>query len=269
MASCTDYCTTILANCSGNNAQYGGADPMVSCMASCQAFPTGTAADMSGNTRGCRVYHAGAAAADAALHCPHAGAGGGGACGNPCDHYCDVVADACSTEYATRDACMTACADILTDPTNETATAGDTLQCRIYHAQAAQNDPATHCAHVGVMSAPCSDMLPDTANNPCTMASDFVSKNSSGSPVQVATTSLPTNAYTPKCLKVRAGTQVTIDASVVHPLKGINANSPWETMSYTTAQTRTLSTAGVYPYYCTNHGSPTGTGMAGAVWVVP
>jgi hypothetical protein len=36
--------------------------------------------DTGGDTRECRIYHLGAAAGDAALHCPHASSDGGGVC---------------------------------------------------------------------------------------------------------------------------------------------------------------------------------------------
>jgi hypothetical protein len=35
---------------------------------------------VGGHTIGCHTYHAMAAANDEALHCPHAGPGGGGVC---------------------------------------------------------------------------------------------------------------------------------------------------------------------------------------------
>ena len=48
--------------------------------------------DTTGNTIGCRLYHAGAAAADPVLHCPHAGPTGGNVCGSWCDNYCQLMA---------------------------------------------------------------------------------------------------------------------------------------------------------------------------------
>src|SRR5262245_2561842 len=76
--NCTDYCNIIMGNCTMGNAQYSGMDQ---CVASCKAFKVGTAMDTSGNTLGCRQYHAGAAAGDPNTHCPHAGPGGDGMCG--------------------------------------------------------------------------------------------------------------------------------------------------------------------------------------------
>ncbi len=91
--TCANYCALIGANCTAANAMYGGA---AECMASCMHFPAGTAADMSGNTLGCRIYHADAAATNASLHCRHAGPGGDGACGMNCEGFCAVALGSCA-----------------------------------------------------------------------------------------------------------------------------------------------------------------------------
>ena len=57
--SCATYCADIMANCTGTNQQYIN---LASCTRSCPGFPVGTSADTSGNTLGCRAYHATAAA---------------------------------------------------------------------------------------------------------------------------------------------------------------------------------------------------------------
>jgi hypothetical protein len=70
---CATYCTTYLANCMADlNAYADEAD----CLTQCAEWYPGTATDTAGDTVGCREYHAGAAVADAMLHCPHAGPGG-------------------------------------------------------------------------------------------------------------------------------------------------------------------------------------------------
>src|SRR5262245_47367893 len=79
--TCTNYCTKITANCTGANQQF---DMMAQCMSSCAHLPMGTAADMSGNTLGCHIYHATAAMANPGVHCVHAGPGGAGMCGANC-----------------------------------------------------------------------------------------------------------------------------------------------------------------------------------------
>ncbi len=76
---CAGYCTFITTTCTAANAQY---TDMADCMTRCTAagWTAGVATDTSGNTLGCRIYHATAAQADAAMHCPHAGYIGGGVC---------------------------------------------------------------------------------------------------------------------------------------------------------------------------------------------
>src|ERR1700759_3504939 len=74
--ACSTYCTEIQNNCTGANAQYAD---MAQCMAACASFAVGTSTvtDMSGNTLGCRIYHAGSPSMMAATtHCPDAGPGG-------------------------------------------------------------------------------------------------------------------------------------------------------------------------------------------------
>lgn len=75
--TCADYCTDYFANCTKDLNLY--ADE-ADCAAQCAAWYPGTLADTVGDTVGCRLYHSGAAMADAATHCPHAGPGGGGVC---------------------------------------------------------------------------------------------------------------------------------------------------------------------------------------------
>lgn len=83
-------------------------------------------------------------------------------------------------------------------------------------------------------------------------------------------------AYTPKCIKVAAGTNVTFQGSFVqHPMiGGYVTGSPNPASSgpfvpaTTTGTTKTfaMSTAGTFPYYCQLHAL---AGMTGAVFVVP
>ena len=81
------------------------------------------------------------------------------------------------------------------------------------------------------------------------------------------------NGYTPKCLKIKAGTTVTIQASGAHPLQGqadvAGVANPFRTESAkTTPQTHTLSDVGFYGYFCVAHGFENGRGMAGSIQVV-
>lgn len=149
--SCTAYCTTITANCTGANQQFSGMDQ---CMNSCKAFPVGTAADKAGNTLGCRTYHAGAAKADAATHCVHSGPGGAATCGDNCDGFCQIAMMYCTAAnmapvYATLADCKTACAAFPdTAKFNVTDTAlqeQKQVACLLYHVQEASAAPADHC----------------------------------------------------------------------------------------------------------------------------
>ena len=75
--------------------------------------------------------------------------------------------------------------------------------------------------------------------------------------------------YAPKCIQIKAGQSVNIAASSVHPLKpGPQAGNPIPAMS-TSPVMVTFNVEGVFGYFCMNHGAVNGTGMAGAIQVVP
>ena len=146
---CEAYCSQMAFNCGGEVAVFPG-EP--DCMAACAAFPDDGAFNaIDGNSVQCRIYHASfPAAQDAMTHCGHASPNGGETCGTLCDAYCDQVLTNCAELYANEDECMTSCEAF---PTNGDyyATAGDNVQCRIYHASfPAAADAATHCPHADV-----------------------------------------------------------------------------------------------------------------------
>lgn len=165
---CASYCSSIMTNCTGTNAQFSGMD---TCMGFCAAYPAGTAADTSGDTLGCRTYHAGAAAgsaANATTHCPHAGPTGGdkdpkgtaGICGEPCTAFCEAAAKICPTTFADMTVCKTACdgfkADTAAYSISDTMT--NDMGCRFYHLSAASASTAaatTHCPHIATVSTQC------------------------------------------------------------------------------------------------------------------
>ena len=77
-------------------------------------------------------------------------------------------------------------------------------------------------------------------------------------------------AYSPKCLKVKAGQMVTFQGGFgVHPLAQACGPAQVITNGTGTQTAFTFSVAGTYGFYCTLHGSAAGTGMAGALLVVP
>jgi len=184
----TKYCTDIIAHCTGENAQYPTATAMDQCLGTAATWPVGHTGDATGNTLGCREYHAGAlAVSDPATHCIHAGPGGdqmknAGTCGDPCTSFCTLQIGTCGSidtpvtgitpQYQNIAACMTACANFDKDHLyvlNKTPAtpSGNSLACRLYHATNAalyrkRNDLPTASAHCGHAAA--------TPTGPCSAA---------------------------------------------------------------------------------------------------
>lgn len=223
----------------GNNYQY---TDMGVCMKSCAAFPVGTDADTSGNTLGCRIYHAGASAGTGApTHCPHAGPSGGGLCGSYCEAYCNLTSLACTgsnalsfTDYAT---CFAICNNTY-DQSGKTLpldTSGATVQCKIYHATVAANsttNAATHCPHTS-----------QTGEGHC------------GTPCE-------NYCYTNQKTGCTGGNTVT--ASECMALCAELPNGPFNDVSGNSVQCRTYhwGVASTAPTHCP-HGTPSGGGVCG------
>ena len=155
--TCADYCAVVTTACTGEYAQY---EDEAACLTYCEtsaALPLGTSDDTSGNTVGCRMYHAGVAATDtgdgsaAGLHCPHAGPTGANVCGTWCDNYCHLAMGNCTDGdvlFESADACETVCAGYAADGEAGDA-GGDSVQCRIYHLGVAgtPDGASVHCPH--------------------------------------------------------------------------------------------------------------------------
>jgi hypothetical protein len=167
------YCDTIMANCTGANAQYPS---MAQCLATAAGFTLGAAStEMAGDTLGCRIYHAQNAMVvnDPVTHCPHAGPAGAkvdaaaGVCSvTPCEAFCNLNAKTCGTDaapitgvtnrYASVDACKTACGTFskVVQYTLPVPNA-NTMACRVFHLTNAALYKAepnvgmqnTHCGH--------------------------------------------------------------------------------------------------------------------------
>ncbi len=169
--TCDFYCSTIATNCIGQNLEY---TDTATCLAMCAVFDPGFPSDTMQNSLGCRIYHSMAAAGDPDVHCRHAGPTGAGTCGtDPCQAFCELDTALCgstsSPPYTGEIDCDQKCdmgADAgygyLTtgDAGDISFQAGDTLNCRIYHLEAAYepNNPqavATHCPHTAEVSAVC------------------------------------------------------------------------------------------------------------------
>ena len=160
--TCADYCASRVTNCG---------DDMAVCTATCglatgAGLLAGAWSDTGGNTLGCRIYHSGVAAGDnTSTHCGHSNLfGGTSADGFPCTNslvepYCGLMMANCTganSQFADGAACWAAAGSVPDDSTTPWPTAGDSIQCRIYHAEvaASSGDPGTHCPHAGG-AAPC------------------------------------------------------------------------------------------------------------------
>jgi plastocyanin len=108
---------------------------------------------------------------------------------------------------------------------------------------------------------------------PCTSESQYVTGTTVNFP-----TSATDFSYSPKCLKVQAGTTVTFSGDFgTHPLlpsthRGAQTGSPITPVTSLpdggTAKDFTFSTPGFYAYFCAEHDlNDTGNFMDGVVWV--
>jgi hypothetical protein len=157
--SCDNYCSTINTACTGTpNAQYGFID-LTDCLTYCNAVGwTAGTQGQTGNTLACRVDHAvnaSVSAAQATIHCPHAGPTGGTVCGGYCESYCELALEACTGAnqiFASAGECTTACntlaANNVPPGSDGNLKTGNSLQCRIWHLAVARvSNPQIHCFH--------------------------------------------------------------------------------------------------------------------------
>lgn len=155
---CQTYCDTIAASCTGEFAQYTSA---TTCRELCLLLPPGTPDDQIGNTVGCRLHQAELAVevGEPDQHCTEAGPGGNGVCGQNCEAYCVGLEQACSARFGGafdgQADCVQAC-ELLPDEVRFHAgiSAGNSIQCRLWHLSAASVDPSAHCGHA-LGEAPC------------------------------------------------------------------------------------------------------------------
>jgi len=160
---CNIYCDkyTLGCNAAVNNFSTSYLNNL-DCMQHCMSFPLGTPLDVSGDTFYCRQYHVSVAISTgpAATHCPHSfalstnsnsfTANTAAPCGSPCDHYCDQMLSSCASVFADRPTCLNACYSYSNSTGQYGVTTGNSLFCRIYHANAAVYVSATtHCSYAG------------------------------------------------------------------------------------------------------------------------
>lgn len=155
---CNAYCSKVLKNCTGVNAEYTN---MNVCLSFCRHFDVGRPGDESGNSLACRVFHAAATDRDPNTHCRHAGPLGGTHCGDVCSSFCLLTFAVCSSRppYASEAECRALCP---TFPYIATPDAGDlfeedgtSVNCRLWHLQSAVSAPETHCSHTSLSNVHC------------------------------------------------------------------------------------------------------------------
>jgi hypothetical protein len=125
-ALCREYCSKVMANCKGENSVYEGS---ATCLAVCKVLPEGKAGNDNGNTVRCRLHQAEVL------------------CSDNCDGYCSIM-QSVSDDYGSLEACKTAC-NAVPDlgGYNTSHSAGDSVQCRLWHVSAAADEPNPHCLH--------------------------------------------------------------------------------------------------------------------------
>ena len=165
---CDQYCDSIVASCTGPNQEYiDGA----TCRVFCQVFDPGPQGDTTSDSLACRMHYAALATKDPNLHCKHAGPLGTGTCGkSQCAAYCSLNVGICNTlnqtpAYTSEADCIAACMvfPYKSGSGDIELTTGDTLNCRMYHLEAAANPDnptasATHCPHTQPVTSHCSDL---------------------------------------------------------------------------------------------------------------
>jgi plastocyanin len=127
-------------------------------------------------------------------------------------------------------------------------------------------------ADAGNVDGGTTDGGPDTS---CTAdyagCTTFEDHTASGDPRTITFGGTAGNAYVPKCMQVKVGQTVTFSGDFsFHPLQpACGPAIPSVSPVSATEATVTFDTAGNYGYFCTRHGTAAGTGMAGAIEVVP
>ena len=185
---CPTYCAEISANCTGTNAQY--ADDQA-CRHACEKFPVGasTVTDMSGNTLGCRIYHAGAPSkVSPETECPRAGPAGDLITAGPgapaycsggdfCTTFCTLEIAACGSlnaplptnpsdstnnnpvyQYVNMANCLSHCPDFDQTHIYSPTAVGDSFACRLAQAITAlvsiTPGATMHCSSTGIDQDP-------------------------------------------------------------------------------------------------------------------
>lgn len=159
---CERYCAVMAANCSGVNLKY--ITPSV-CVSMCSQLDPGIEGDVGGPSIACRAtYAAKAATEDPVVNCERAGPLTAGPCNDdPCRAFCTLDVSYCPMAYKDADACVATCDTLKSTYDPSLQIAGDqqrnTLNCRLYHLQAAfvnSNAQMVHCMHTSAKNLVCS-----------------------------------------------------------------------------------------------------------------
>jgi hypothetical protein len=170
-AQCTNYCNTIMANCTGVNQQYAD---MANCLKVCSYIPAGAPTDQNVHSVGCLTNAAKGATANATMSqsaCFQAGPLTYGTCGNDCDTFCSVVSNNCPTAYKSMQDCEDTCGQFsrqvtfgmpgtygtMFTPGMDSNMTKDTLECRAYHLiiKGLPGALTAECPNAANMSAAC------------------------------------------------------------------------------------------------------------------
>lgn len=155
---CATYCNLMVAaNCTGNSGEpvRNQFADMTGCMNACgnANWPQGGVTNASGNSLGCRIYHAGVAnTTGQSVHCGHAGFTGGNACGSYAENYCHYLTTCGSGAPATGCEALQADLNGTDAPFVDAAQSGkDDKTCRMYHLSVGYSTAASitdiHCSH--------------------------------------------------------------------------------------------------------------------------
>jgi len=180
-SDCEEYCSTVQEACEGSDVY----EDESACRKACAAFPKHSK-DSRANTLACRLKNAGFALdaddeIERAGSCEAAGPGGGEDCIDAdsktnCDGYCTLVWDACQSikttlGFGSQPECVQQCAALdVAEGGYRVATAkdsGDTLDCRLYYANAAFADP-NNCESATMRPDPEGACAPSEKLNPPT-----------------------------------------------------------------------------------------------------
>jgi hypothetical protein len=262
------HCNTIQTACTGGFAQY---NDKAQCTASFTAFPDGTAqASNAANDRGCRQYHAQAAASGVGNeHCFHGGPSGLRVCGGgngTRDSWriltgvanCQIAANNGTWVKASVDAAFNnwARADvdavIPASTANYTvAAAGDTEFCRLYHLTVASVD-ASHCEHGSIPSSTCFDGATPGVGAVCRMI--LAGCGTSGANSAYADAASCATAMTPVLARPGDGTTLTPAAADTFACRAFHAG----------AAITTKKAGGSVAASCANARAAAGPGCGGA-----